>query len=196
MLDILKQVGFAPRACVWELTLACNLRCKHCGSFAGSKRDREMTLEENLALAVQAWLVKPYRIPSESMLDTLRPGDRVLVNRAVYHLREPHRGDVIVFHSPDDPDVVFIKRVDVPDLVGFFTGVAVMFTPIKKLANVPVFFAQASVGVQRSSASACRRAYSWLVRLHELYSDHPTEHLSMHVLPSSDKLKHPTGLLS
>jgi signal peptidase I len=64
-----------------------------------------------VALAVQAWLVKPYRIPSESMLDTLRPGDRVLVNRAVYHLREPHRGDVIVFHSPGDPSVVFIKRV-------------------------------------------------------------------------------------
>jgi signal peptidase I len=64
-----------------------------------------------VALAVQAWVVKPYRIPSESMLDTLRPGDRVLVNRAVYHLREPHRGDVIVFHYPDDPDVVFIKRV-------------------------------------------------------------------------------------
>ena len=64
-----------------------------------------------VALAVQAWLVKPYRIPSESMLDTLRPGDRVLVNRAVYHLREPHRGDVVVFLYPHDPSVVFIKRI-------------------------------------------------------------------------------------
>ncbi len=64
-----------------------------------------------VALAVQAWLVKPYRIPSESMLDTLRPGDRVLVNRAVYHLREPHRGDVVVFRYPNDPSVVFIKRI-------------------------------------------------------------------------------------
>jgi signal peptidase I len=64
-----------------------------------------------VAVAVQAWLVKPYRIPSESMLDTLRPGDRVLVNRAVYHLRDPHRGDVVVFRYPDDPSVVFIKRI-------------------------------------------------------------------------------------
>ena len=64
-----------------------------------------------VALAVQAWVVKPYRIPSGSMLDTLRPGDRVLVNRVVYHLREPQRGDVIVFRYPQDPDVVFIKRV-------------------------------------------------------------------------------------
>ncbi|WCJ58962.1 ABC transporter ATP-binding protein [Fontisphaera persica] len=45
--------------------------------------------------------------------------------------------------------VVFYRQVSVPDLVGFFTGVAVMFTPIKRLANVPMFFAQASVGVQR-----------------------------------------------
>jgi signal peptidase I len=64
-----------------------------------------------VALAVQAWVVKPYRIPSGSMLDTLRPGDRVLVNRVVYHLREPQRGDVIVFNYPQDPDLVFIKRI-------------------------------------------------------------------------------------
>jgi signal peptidase I len=64
-----------------------------------------------VALAIQAWLLKPYRIPSGSMLDTLRPGDRVLVNRMVYHLREPQRGDIIVFRYPEDPGVVFIKRV-------------------------------------------------------------------------------------
>jgi signal peptidase I len=64
-----------------------------------------------VALAVQAWLVKPYRIPSESMLGTLRPGDRVLVNRAVYHLHQPRRGDVVVFRYPRDPAVVFIKRI-------------------------------------------------------------------------------------
>jgi signal peptidase I len=64
-----------------------------------------------LALALQAWVVKPYRIPSGSMLDTLKPGDRVLVNRFVYHLRAPHRGDVVVFHYPADPRVVFIKRI-------------------------------------------------------------------------------------
>ena len=32
--------------CVWELTTACNLRCKHCGSKAGTARDNELTLEE------------------------------------------------------------------------------------------------------------------------------------------------------
>jgi signal peptidase I len=65
----------------------------------------------SLALAVQAYAVKPYRIPSASMASTLRPGDRVLVNRVVYHLRDPRRGDVLVFQYPKDRAVVFIKRV-------------------------------------------------------------------------------------
>jgi signal peptidase I len=64
-----------------------------------------------LAFAVQAFVVKPYRIPSESMASTLRPGDRVLVNKVVYRLREPQRGDVMVFQYPRDRSVVFIKRV-------------------------------------------------------------------------------------
>ena len=45
------------------------------------------------------------------MAGTLRPGDRVLVNRVVYRLRDPRRGDVIVFAYPRDTAVAFIKRV-------------------------------------------------------------------------------------
>jgi signal peptidase I len=64
-----------------------------------------------LALVIQAFVVKPYRIPSPSMVDTLEIGDRVLVNRVVYHLRDVERRDVIVFRYPQNRDVVFIKRV-------------------------------------------------------------------------------------
>ena len=64
-----------------------------------------------LALVIQAYLVKPYRIPSPSMVDTLEIGDRVLVNRVVYHLKELEHGDVVVFRWPRNRDVVFIKRV-------------------------------------------------------------------------------------
>ena len=35
-----------PYYAVWEITLACNLKCAHCGSRAGKKRDREMTTDE------------------------------------------------------------------------------------------------------------------------------------------------------
>jgi signal peptidase I len=53
-----------------------------------------------LALAIQAWVVKPYQIPSESMEPTLDVGQRVLVNRFIYHFEEPAIGDIVVFHPP------------------------------------------------------------------------------------------------
>ena len=53
-----------------------------------------------LALAIQAFLVKPYRIPSESMVPTLTIGQRVLVNRLGERFSNPEVGDVVVFHPP------------------------------------------------------------------------------------------------
>ena len=53
-----------------------------------------------LALAIQAFLVKPYRIPSESMVPTLQIGQRVLVNRLGNRFGDPNIGDVTVFHPP------------------------------------------------------------------------------------------------
>jgi signal peptidase I len=53
-----------------------------------------------LALGIQAVLVKPYRIPSESMVPTLEVGQRVLVNRIGKRFSEPSVGDVVVFHPP------------------------------------------------------------------------------------------------
>jgi len=64
-----------------------------------------------LALVIQAFLIKPYRIPSPSMAGTLVEGDRVLVNRVVYHIQDVKRGDVLVFRYPVNTDIVFIKRV-------------------------------------------------------------------------------------
>ena len=60
-----------------------------------------MALALGLALAIQAWVVKPYQIPSESMEPTLDVGQRVLVNRFIYHLNDPSIGDIIVFHPPE-----------------------------------------------------------------------------------------------
>jgi signal peptidase I len=53
-----------------------------------------------LALAVQAFLVKPYRIPSGSMLPTVRINQRVLVNRLSLDFSSPHVGNIVVFHPP------------------------------------------------------------------------------------------------
>lgn len=57
-----------------------------------------------LAIFLQAFAIKPFAIPSPSMEPTLRAGDRVLVDRATYHFREPRRGEIIVFrYDPNDP---------------------------------------------------------------------------------------------
>jgi signal peptidase I len=57
-----------------------------------------------LALYLQAFVIKPFIIPSPSMEPTLREGDRVLVDRITYHYRAPRVGEVIVFRfKPDDP---------------------------------------------------------------------------------------------
>lgn len=80
-----------------------------------------------VVLAVKAWVVNPYRIPSPSMEPTLHcarpePGcegdhsDRVLANRFIYRFRDPHRGEIVVFHAPKAATAaciggIFVKRV-------------------------------------------------------------------------------------
>jgi signal peptidase I len=49
------------------------------------------------SMLVKMFLVQAYRIPSGSMEDTLRVGDRVLTNRVSYDLHDIHRGDIVVF---------------------------------------------------------------------------------------------------
>jgi signal peptidase I len=54
-----------------------------------------------LTLLVKAFVVQVYRIPSASMENTLQIGDRVLVNKLVYHFRGIGRGDIVVFSGQD-----------------------------------------------------------------------------------------------
>jgi signal peptidase I len=54
-----------------------------------------------LTLLVKAFVVQVYRIPSASMENTLQIGDRVLVNKVVYHFRGIARGDIVVFSGQD-----------------------------------------------------------------------------------------------
>jgi signal peptidase I len=57
------------------------------------------------ALTLQALAVKPYRIPSGSMLPTLKVGQRIIVDRFSHNLGgDPHLGDVTVFYPPRGAD--------------------------------------------------------------------------------------------
>jgi signal peptidase I len=53
-----------------------------------------------LAVAIQAFVIKPYRIPSGSMLPTLHIDQRILVDRLGNDFSAPHLGDIVVFHPP------------------------------------------------------------------------------------------------
>ncbi|HET8673685.1 MAG TPA: signal peptidase I [Thermoleophilaceae bacterium] len=59
-----------------------------------------------LALGIQAFIIKPYRIPSGSMEPTLTIGQRVLVDRVSNHFTSYHRGDIVVFKPPKGADSV------------------------------------------------------------------------------------------
>src|SRR6266581_1852342 len=58
-----------------------------------------------LALLIKSFLVQAFYIPSESMVPTLKVGDRVLVNKLTYRFHSPRRGDIIVFEDPNAPAV-------------------------------------------------------------------------------------------
>ena len=60
---------------------------------------------------VRPFLVEAFYIPSESMVPTLKVGDRVLVNKFIYDFTEPKRGDIVVFKSVDEENTDLIKRV-------------------------------------------------------------------------------------
>jgi signal peptidase I len=75
-----------------------------------------------LALFVRTWAVQAFKIPTGSMENNLLIGDHLLVNKFVFGptmsdierklpVREPRRGDVVVFKYPDEPERDFIKRV-------------------------------------------------------------------------------------
>jgi signal peptidase I len=82
-----------------------------------------------IVLAVKAWIVNPYKIPSSSMEPTLhcaRPelgceagsSDRILANRFIYRFRDPKRFEIAVFHPPPRANLecpggggVYVKRI-------------------------------------------------------------------------------------
>jgi signal peptidase I len=58
-----------------------------------------------IAVLIKTFLVQPFWIPSESMLDTIHVNDRVMVNKLAYNLGEPERGDIVVFRDPAEPEI-------------------------------------------------------------------------------------------
>lgn len=76
-----------------------------------------------LALFIRTFIVQAFKIPSESMLQTLQVGDHLLVNKFLYGIKwpftntyavkgaDPELGDIIVFEYPNNPSLDYIKRI-------------------------------------------------------------------------------------
>lgn len=60
---------------------------------------------------VYIFLFQPHQVEGNSMLPNFHNGEYILTDKVSYRLHEPRRGDVVVFHSPQDETVDFIKRV-------------------------------------------------------------------------------------
>jgi signal peptidase I len=75
-----------------------------------------------LALFIRTFIIQPFKIPTNSMYPTLRPGDRIFVSKFIYgaripftdirlpKVREPKLGDIVVFTSPVEKKKYLIKR--------------------------------------------------------------------------------------
>ena len=76
-----------------------------------------------LALVIRTFIVQAFKIPSGSMIPTFEVGDRIFVSKFIYGakvpftglrlpaVRQPKRGDIIVFISPESPKKDFVKRL-------------------------------------------------------------------------------------
>ena len=78
-----------------------------------------------IAIVLQTFVIQAFKIPSGSMIPTFNIGDRIFVNKFLYcaripfvnirlpimDVRQPKRGDIIVFQSPEEPKKDFVKRL-------------------------------------------------------------------------------------
>ncbi len=71
------------------------------------------TIVVSLAIFVLVYLFlfQPHQVDGQSMVPTFQNGEYILTDKVSYRLHAPSRGDVIVFHSPQDEKVDFIKRI-------------------------------------------------------------------------------------
>src|SRR3989338_71148 len=61
--------------------------------------------------AIKYFLIQPFIVNGASMEPNFYDGDYILVDEISYRFNDPQRGDVVVFHSPQDKSIYYIKRI-------------------------------------------------------------------------------------
>lgn len=64
-----------------------------------------------IAFALNTFIIANSRVPSGSMENTIMTKDRVIGSRLTYKFSEPERGDIAIFHFPDDESIFYVKRI-------------------------------------------------------------------------------------
>ena len=72
---------------------------------------RDIVISAAVSVLIITFLYQPVRVEGTSMLPRLEDHDRLFINKFVYRISAIHRGDVVVFHYPRDPEKSYIKRV-------------------------------------------------------------------------------------
>ena len=72
---------------------------------------RDVLVSIAASVLIITFLYQPVRVEGTSMLPRLEDHDRLFINKFVYHISSIHRGDVVVFHYPRDPEKSYIKRI-------------------------------------------------------------------------------------
>lgn len=72
---------------------------------------RDLVVSAAISIFIITFLYQPVRVEGTSMLPRLEDHDRLFINKFVYHIEAIHRGDVVVFRYPRDPQKSYIKRV-------------------------------------------------------------------------------------
>ncbi|MDO8648986.1 MAG: signal peptidase I [Candidatus Peregrinibacteria bacterium] len=64
-----------------------------------------------IVAGIRTFLVSPFQVEGNSMVDTLEDKQYIIINKLAYLLGNPGRGDVVVFRPPNDPGKYYVKRV-------------------------------------------------------------------------------------
>lgn len=65
----------------------------------------------SLFIVIYLFVMAPNQVKGASMEPSFYSGEYILTSKVTYKFRQPHRGDVIVFKSPKNPDIDYIKRI-------------------------------------------------------------------------------------
>lgn len=64
-----------------------------------------------VVVVIRSFLVQPFIVSGDSMVPNFQNGNYLLIDELTYRFRQPERGEVIVFHYPEDTSLYFIKRI-------------------------------------------------------------------------------------